>query len=105
MIRRPPRSTLFPYTTLFRSLEQTMLREMDRTRNYAIQNRMAHDPGPPGDLLHVRSGRLRQSLFADVRTTGSTVTGILGAGVPYAAGHERGGMVSGPSHGRRRTEG
>src|SRR2546422_7822603 len=23
MIRRPPRSTLFPYTTLFRSLEQT----------------------------------------------------------------------------------
>src|SRR2546426_8528658 len=27
MIRRPPRSTLFPYTTLFRSLEhQTLLR-------------------------------------------------------------------------------
>src|SRR5256885_8858668 len=24
MIRRPPRSTLFPYTTLFRSLPQTM---------------------------------------------------------------------------------
>src|SRR2546422_7564102 len=27
MIRRPPRSTLFPYTTLFRSQEQTSLRE------------------------------------------------------------------------------
>src|SRR3712207_7575238 len=26
MIRRPPRSTLFPYTTLFRSLEQLRLR-------------------------------------------------------------------------------
>src|SRR5260370_5865000 len=26
MIRRPPRSTLFPYTTLFRSLEPTGLR-------------------------------------------------------------------------------
>src|SRR2546425_5483095 len=25
MIRRPPRSTLFPYTTLFRSLESTLL--------------------------------------------------------------------------------
>src|SRR2546430_11586495 len=25
MIRRPPRSTLFPYTTLFRSLDQSML--------------------------------------------------------------------------------
>src|SRR3989449_7243695 len=24
MIRRPPRSTLFPYTTLFRSIERTM---------------------------------------------------------------------------------
>src|SRR2546430_16643896 len=24
MIRRPPRSTLFPYTTLFRSLQETM---------------------------------------------------------------------------------
>src|SRR5256885_5130914 len=24
MIRRPPRSTLFPYTTLFRSLEETL---------------------------------------------------------------------------------
>src|SRR2546427_6960351 len=24
MIRRPPRSTLFPYTTLFRSLDRTM---------------------------------------------------------------------------------
>src|SRR3712207_7421767 len=30
MIRRPPRSTLFPYTTLFRSLvAQKMLRELD----------------------------------------------------------------------------
>src|SRR5258708_28654003 len=25
MIRRPPRSTLFPYTTLFRSIEQGMI--------------------------------------------------------------------------------
>src|SRR3712207_8492716 len=27
MIRRPPRSTLFPYTTLFRSFEATELRD------------------------------------------------------------------------------
>src|SRR5256885_15694552 len=26
MIRRPPRSTLFPYTTLFRSVEQSLTR-------------------------------------------------------------------------------
>src|SRR3712207_8067970 len=28
MIRRPPRSTLFPYTTLFRSLEQARMTHM-----------------------------------------------------------------------------
>src|SRR5687767_15753684 len=28
MIRRPPRSTLFPYTTLFRSEEQALVREV-----------------------------------------------------------------------------
>src|SRR5258708_22095006 len=29
MIRRPPRSTLFPYTTLFRSAEEVHLQETD----------------------------------------------------------------------------
>src|SRR2546429_3080952 len=29
MIRRPPRSTLFPYTTLFRSVKTTPWREID----------------------------------------------------------------------------
>src|SRR5258708_28216298 len=27
MIRRPPRSTLFPYTTLFRSMEEPVMRQ------------------------------------------------------------------------------
>src|SRR5256714_14049283 len=31
MIRRPPRSTLFPYTTLFRSLGTKFLLEVDRS--------------------------------------------------------------------------
>src|SRR5258708_31535288 len=30
MIRRPPRSTLFPYTTLFRSLPAAMVRNRNR---------------------------------------------------------------------------
>src|SRR3989442_6125076 len=33
MIRRPPRSTLFPYTTLFRSLVTERLREKGIERN------------------------------------------------------------------------
>src|SRR3712207_8398060 len=28
MIRRPPRSTLFPYTTLFRSLQQSLVEQV-----------------------------------------------------------------------------
>src|SRR2546427_1777812 len=32
MIRRPPRSTLFPYTTLFRSSDSTRRREPDARR-------------------------------------------------------------------------
>src|SRR3712207_8854465 len=32
MIRRPPRSTLFPYTTLFRSARGSVLRELSRRR-------------------------------------------------------------------------
>src|SRR5947209_17160305 len=35
MIRRPPRSTLFPYTTLFRSLE-----ELDKTLGITVMDRM-----------------------------------------------------------------
>src|SRR3712207_6859129 len=50
MIRRPPRSTLFPYTTLFRSrvLEQRRLAQRARE--------VQHDVGVarPGDELRVR---------------------------------------------------
>src|SRR2546427_7495277 len=34
MIRRPPRSTLFPYTTLFRSLSVAALRRAARPGDY-----------------------------------------------------------------------
>src|SRR2546429_5112414 len=46
MIRRPPRSTLFPYTTLFRSLE----------RRLAAQGRaaIAVEPGLIGDRQQLR---------------------------------------------------
>src|SRR3712207_8897776 len=42
MIRRPPRSTLFPYTTLFRSLERAVaLRELGRgQRRLAARRRL-----------------------------------------------------------------
>src|SRR5258707_9503940 len=43
MIRRPPRSTLFPYTTLFRSLALTRTTERGRAI-VGRQRHLAHDP-------------------------------------------------------------
>src|SRR5256885_17254591 len=37
MIRRPPRSTLFPYTTLFRSLADTGTSTLDVIRSFDIE--------------------------------------------------------------------
>src|SRR3712207_9019331 len=47
MIRRPPRSTLFPYTTLFRSLLGARRRELEGVLEHAIdadarQDRFLH---------------------------------------------------------------
>src|SRR2546429_6681351 len=48
MIRRPPRSTLFPYTTLFRSLPR---------------------PGPEGRLAHSRQDQVRTQTADTYRHT------------------------------------
>src|SRR3712207_6858106 len=45
MIRRPPRSTLFPYTTLFRS--QRALQEELRSRHGLLPARLLHDEAQP----------------------------------------------------------
>src|SRR2546422_682738 len=44
MIRRPPRSTLFPYTTLFRSTARSSLQVTTKRRNLEI-----------GRILHLKS--------------------------------------------------
>src|SRR2546430_12294736 len=56
MIRRPPRSTLFPYTTLFRSVAQHgavegLLQEFRLGVEGEIQRLDSH-PGPLGDRRH-----------------------------------------------------
>src|SRR2546422_6391365 len=55
MIRRPPRSTLFPYTTLFRSLE-----EIDEE---ALRGKLYTADWADPDLLIRTSGELRISNF------------------------------------------
>src|SRR4051812_49746474 len=58
MIRRPPRSTLFPYTTLFRSAPQ------DVRRGEHLERR--HVAGAPEDDVGVLALRLRAG--PDVRS-------------------------------------
>src|SRR3712207_5812588 len=53
MIRRPPRSTLFPYTTLFRSSEDVVV---------ALEPRQHELPRPP---------RVREPVHADERRAAS----------------------------------
>src|SRR5256885_10187627 len=45
MIRRPPRSTLFPYTTLFRSVQERVNRQVSKMRfhRFALDERFAGD--------------------------------------------------------------
>src|SRR5260221_1054718 len=56
MIRRPPRSTLFPYTTLFRSPE--LARE--KLRGVGVEGRVDVDAGhAEREELHQHFGRLQ----------------------------------------------
>src|SRR2546429_6876174 len=52
MIRRPPRSTLFPYTTLFRSADRDDVPRLARVRDAAADAgaRRAHRAQHPGAL-------------------------------------------------------
>src|SRR5256885_7928259 len=60
MIRRPPRSTLFPYTTLFRS------------RGLVIQDAVADFPVDGARLIGAAIGRVRRT-----RTIGDRVEYLL----------------------------
>src|SRR3712207_8272464 len=62
MIRRPPRSTLFPYTTLFRSLERVLddvhRQALARTRLGDVQPGVVVEHDPRGERgLRRRLGR------------------------------------------------
>src|SRR2546430_6505072 len=71
MIRRPPRSTLFPYTTLFRSLVPAISR-IGQSLNDDLEVRL-HCIGLTRELRSVGVGearpRLRLELVADRKST------------------------------------
>src|SRR5438034_5789308 len=57
MLRRPPRSTLFPYTTLFRSSTQI---------EHGATLEREHDPGAPGQTRPRSEQRVKRDLQAAV---------------------------------------
>src|SRR5260370_34687966 len=77
MIRRPPRSTLFPYTTLFRSLHD----QVAIVRWTGCCRQFGHDGSADieGDVrkhfvMHVRQAKLQEVAFVngDVRSIGKS---------------------------------
>src|SRR2546425_6769768 len=60
MIRRPPRSTLFPYTTLFRSVARSLSLATGKAQG---SSRSCHRPRPRGfERLELRARHRRESL-------------------------------------------
>src|SRR2546425_8573494 len=68
MIRRPPRSTLFPYTTLFRSVH-THRAELEHLEALAVQAHplLAVENGPGGHELEGRGDREHRGRGEDQR--------------------------------------
>src|SRR5256884_2170161 len=73
MIRRPPRSTLFPYTTLFRSKKlPSMYHQFKQLADIDITK----EPMEVGPTTHYVMGGVR----VDAETQMSTVPGLFAAG-------------------------
>src|SRR2546426_12161118 len=94
MIRRPPRSTLFPYTTLFRSRVTAFGAFYDSTLD-----RYADMALYMGLLVYYSvSGRTPYVVLAAVATAGAGGVGCAGGGVECLLISHRGGF--GACHGR-----
>src|SRR3712207_7148701 len=86
MIRRPPRSTLFPYTTLFRSIplgEQVLHRDPQVGEGGAPQDQVASDR-PLGGRLAGRGGVLDAVGGGQLRDRESTRLNSSHAKISYA---------------------
>jgi len=68
MIRRPPRSTLFPYTTLFRSKERA--KRLRATGEVALRKRLDFDVGAVREVLIESEAAGRTEHFVPVAIAG-----------------------------------
>ena len=86
MIRRPPRSTLFPYTTLFRSREQLAVEEFAAALEF-IPSTLAENAGmdPIDVLTELKAAHERGELSAGLNLFTNKIENILEAKIiePY----------------------
>src|SRR3712207_7577999 len=72
MIRRPPRSTLFPYTTLFRSVLIKFMESLGYKTVYRSSGYSNHSHAEPRwgdvDFVYIR-GETSRKIFADRKST------------------------------------
>src|SRR3712207_7036678 len=84
MIRRPPRSTLFPYTTLFRSQPREVRQDLAHQRERRAEERRHHRRGRERALERLEEERV--ALVEDVgqRDRKSTRLNSSHANISYA---------------------
>src|SRR5256885_10852048 len=104
MIRRPPRSTLFPYTTLFRSVVLPMPCSRSRSGSAVFAQFLAEPKGPQSlrAIVDVIGGKAQAR-----RALGAlAVVHDLAFGVHHAFGDVRAFdfLAAGVQHGQRNTE-
>src|SRR5258705_1397723 len=81
MIRRPPRSTLFPYTTLFRSVQPHSDRtswEVQPSRSIIRKwSAFANDQGIVRDQLHLGEGKRSEEHTSELQSLRHLVCRLL----------------------------
>src|SRR3989454_8640759 len=84
MIRRPPRSTLFPYTTLFRSSRSLDVDEVLRTALDALTHVTGHEISslhllsPDGATLHLHGDRGLRPHLREINRLLTVGEGLIG---------------------------
>src|SRR2546430_13460499 len=77
MIRRPPRSTLFPYTTLFRSLAPQDLLEKARAPSPSLARGSSHTGLPRARFIHDRSANRSEEHTSELQSQSNLVCRLL----------------------------
>src|SRR2546430_10412058 len=84
MIRRPPRSTLFPYTTLFRSINPVGIHAHENLAPGGTDPRVDRDRWNPSGIVQQPDERVARAVVGDNRDRKSTRLNSSHSQISYA---------------------